>query len=85
MHGEAAILDFSRGIRSSVVAHWTADQQVEQVILHQGHDSYHTFSGTTWVNEMNLGMNHAPDAGSFTQPIELQSGAQPLHYSWPPF
>ena len=27
------------GIRSTVVAHWTAGQHVKQKILHEGHDS----------------------------------------------
>ena len=27
------------GIRGTVVAHWTAGQQVERLILRQGHDS----------------------------------------------
>ena len=27
------------GVRSTVVARWTACQQVERLILHQGHDS----------------------------------------------
>ena len=27
------------GIRSSVIVHWTAGQQVEQATVHQGHDS----------------------------------------------
>ena len=30
---------FREGIRGTVVARWTAIQQVERAILHQGHDS----------------------------------------------
>ena len=32
------------GIHSSVVARWTAGQQVEWLILHQGHDSWENSS-----------------------------------------
>ena len=39
-----------------------------------GHDSAlqgYAWPGTTWDNEMNFGMNHAPGAGSIDQPVEL--------------
>ena len=35
---------------------------------------------TTWVNEMNVWMNHAPDAGSIAQPVGLQSSVLQLSY-----
>ena len=28
--------------------------------------------GTTWANEVNFGMNHAPGVGSIAQPVDLQ-------------
>ena len=41
-----------------------------------GHDAAlygYTGPRTTWANEMNLFMNHAPDAGSFARPVDLQT------------
>ena len=35
--------------------------------------------GTTWPNEINFVMNHAPGAGSTVRPVDQQSGA--LHYA----
>ena len=26
-----------------------------------------------WANEINFGLNHAPDAGSIVRPVELQT------------
>ena len=34
--------------------------------------------GTTWANEMNLGMKHAIGAGSLARPVDLQSSVLPL-------
>ena len=31
----------------------------------------YTGPGTTFANEMNFGMNHASDAGSSVQPLDL--------------
>ena len=31
--------------------------------------------GTTWANEMNFSMKHAPSAGSIDRPVDLQSNA----------
>ena len=44
-----------------------------------GHDSAllgYIGPGTTCANEMNFGMNHAPDAGSIIQPVDLQPSTQ---------
>ena len=40
-----------------------------------GHDFAlsHTGLGTTWANEMNFTMNHAPGVGLIAQPIDQQS------------
>ena len=38
-----------------------------------GHDSAlegYTGPGTTWVDEMNFGMNHVPGAGSMARPVD---------------
>ena len=43
----------------------------------QGH------TGTTWTNEMNLVMNHAPGAGLIAPPVDQQSSALPLCYGHP--
>ena len=43
----------------------------------------YTGPGKTWSNEMNFVMNHAPGAGSITQPVDLQSSALPLCYGLP--
>ena len=40
--------------------------------------------GTTWANEMNLVVNHAPGAGSIASPVDLQSDALSLCYGCPP-
>ena len=43
-----------------------------------GHDSALIrlyWAGTTWANEMNLVMNHAPDARSIARPVDQQSSA----------
>ena len=32
-------------------------------------------SGTTWTNEMNFGMNHAPGAGLIALPVDMQYSA----------
>ena len=40
---------------------------------------------TTWANEINFGMNHAPGAGSIAQPVDLQSNALPLCYECPQY
>ena len=32
----------------------------------------------TWANEMNFGTNHAPDARSLAQPVDLQFSMLPL-------
>ena len=50
-----------------------------------GHDSVlqgYTGPETTWANEVNYVMNHAPSAGSIA--IALQSIALPLCYGCPP-
>ena len=36
--------------------------------------------GTTRANEMDLGIKHAPGAGSLAQPVDLQSSVLPLCY-----
>ena len=36
------------------------------------------YTGTTWANEMNFCMNHAPGAGSITHPFNLQSSVLQL-------
>ena len=49
----------------------------------QGHNSAlegYTAPETTWANEMNFIMNHAPGAGSIARPVDQQSSALPLSY-----
>ena len=36
--------------------------------------------GTTWANEMNFVMKHAPGAGSIAQPVDKQSSELPLYH-----
>ena len=46
-----------------------------------GHDSAlqgYTWPETTWTDEMNVVMNHAPDAGSIAQPVDQQQCATEL-------
>ena len=43
-----------------------------------GHNSAlegYTGLGKTWANEMSVGMNHAPGAGSIARPADLQTSA----------
>ena len=35
--------------------------------------------GTTWANEMNIGLNHAPGAGLIALPVDLHSNLLWLH------
>ena len=52
-------------------------------MVFKGHDLAlygYTGLGTIWANEMNFGMTHAPDAGSITQPVDLQSSMLPMCY-----
>ena len=37
-----------------------------------------TGPGTTWANEMNLVVKHAPGAGLIARPVDQQSNALPL-------
>ena len=39
---------------------------------------FRTVQGTTWANEMKFVKNHAPGAGSITQPVDPQSSDLPL-------
>ena len=46
-----------------------------------GHNSAlkgYTGPGTTWADEMNFVLNHAPGAGSLARPVHQQSSALPL-------
>ena len=43
----------------------------------------YTGPGTTWDDEMNFVMNHAPGAGSIARPVDQQSSALPLCYGRP--
>ena len=48
-----------------------------------GHNSAlegYTRQGTTWDNEMNFGMNHAPGVGLIARPVDKKSNALPLSY-----
>ena len=50
------------------------------------HDSVlqgYTELGTTWANEMNFVMNHAPGAGLLARPVDQQSSALTLSYGCP--
>ena len=50
------------------------------------HDSAiqgYTQPGTTWANEMNIVMNHAPGAGSIARLVYQQSSTIPLCYGDP--
>ena len=60
------------------------------MVFNQGHDAamdntilYYTGPGTTWANEMNFGMNHAPGAGLIARPVDLQSSVLPLCHDCP--
>ena len=44
----------------------------------------YTWLVPTWVNDMNFGTKHAPDAGLIIQPFDLQSNPLPLCYGCPP-
>ena len=47
-----------------------------------GHDSVsqgYTGQDTTWANEINFVMNHAPGAGSIARPVDQHSSALPLY------
>ena len=51
-----------------------------------GHDSVwqgYTGPNTTWANEINSVMNHAPGAGSLARPVDQQSIVLPLCYCYP--
>ena len=37
--------------------------------------------GTTWANEMNFGMHHAPGAGLIARNVDLQSSILTLSYT----
>ena len=39
----------------------------------------YTGTETTWANEMNFIMNHAPGAGSLARPVGKQSSTLPLY------
>ena len=39
--------------------------------------------GTTWANELNFVLNHAPGAGSIARPVDQQSSALPLYHGGP--
>ena len=48
-----------------------------------GHDSTlsdHTGLGTTWANQRNFDMNHAPGTGLIAQNVNLQSSMVSLYY-----
>ena len=40
-------------------------------------------SGSTWADEMNFAMNHAPGVGSIARPVDQQSSTLPLYYGRP--
>ena len=49
----------------------TQDQQNERYVsCHNSVLQGSTGPGTTWANEMNFGMNHAPGPGSITQLVD---------------
>ena len=48
-------------------------------VLGQGY----TGPRTTWANEMNFGMKHAPGAGLIARPVDLQSSMLPLSCDCP--
>ena len=43
------------------------------ILAHDAAEKGYTGQRTTYANEMNFGTNHAPGAGSITQPVNLQS------------
>ena len=47
-----------------------------------GHVSALHWSGTTWANEMNFVMKHAPSAGLIGGPVDQQSSMLRLCYGW---
>ena len=61
-------LSGSGGIRGTVVAHWTADQQVERAILHQGHDSLQKSSHSPWLSLAQYRLNRAVWRTQFEYP-----------------
>ena len=54
--------------------------QMDEVLSHDSALQGYTGLGTTWAHEMNLGLNHAPDAGSIVRPVDQQSSVLPLCY-----
>ena len=51
------------------------------VLGHHAELLRNTRLGTSWTNEMNFGMNHAPRARSITRPVNLQSNMLSLYYN----
>ena len=53
-----------------------------------GHDSAlqgYTGPDTTWANDINSVMNHAPGAGSIARPVDQRSSTLPLYHGCPLF
>ena len=67
------------GSCSTLIVHWTAGQQIKQLILHMGHDPYqiHLVSPSGWpsashyLTMQNHGLKHHPFMHSFTHSFIL--------------
>ena len=53
------------------------------VLVQIQHLKGYTVPGTTWANQMNFVINHAPGAGSTAHPVDQQSSALPLYHGCP--
>ena len=61
---------------------WVQSQISYESKCDVGHESAlqgYTGPGTTWANEINLGLNHVPGAGSITWPVDLTCSLAHYH------
>ena len=73
----------SDGCKHNVLLHIRTKLQMNGVL---GHDSaLQVYAGleTTWANEMNLVLNHAPGAGPIARPVGRQFSVLPLYHGCP--
>ena len=58
--------------------------EMNGVLDHDSALSGYTGPGTTWANEMNFVINHAPGAGSIARPFDQHSSALQMDNGCPP-
>ena len=59
-----------------------SSQSINGVLSHSALQGC-TGLGTTWANEMNFDVNHAPGAGLIARPVDQQSSVLPLCHGCP--